>query len=118
MLPTALTEGDRFTLPVVAGSSHSSQRALERVFGLGREQRGVLEVRWPGGIRNRLYDVKAGDRVTMPEIPCSFDGDFDGMSDYLDCVVPALQDLRDAGVLTAGEAARLQSSAIRAFTGD
>jgi len=48
--------------PVVGGSSHSSQHALERVFGLGAARRGSLDVAWPGGVRNRLLGVRAGER--------------------------------------------------------
>ncbi len=97
--------------PVVGGSSHSSQHSLEKVFGLGSATRGRLDVLWPGGTRNRLYGVGAGETVVMPEIPCSFDTP-QSFVDYLDCVVPALHDLRDADVIGWAEAQRLFVSAV------
>lgn len=112
----SFTPGDGPTAAqaVTGGSSHSSQHALDRVFGLGQSRRGVLEVLWPGGVRNRLYEVGPG-RTVMPEIPCSFDGEWRGLGEYLGCVRPALRDYRRAGILTGREAARLLTSAILAF---
>lgn len=99
---------------VSGGASHSSQHALDRVFGLGRERRGTLEVLWPGGVRNRVYGVREG-KLTVPEIPCSFNGDFANVREYLRCVRPALHDYREAGILSAREEAHLLASALRAF---
>ena len=100
---------------VVAGSSHSSHHALEKVFGLGQAYRGRLDVHWPGGVRNRLYNVLAGSTVMLPEIPCSFDADWSDLSEYLRCVLPALNDLHDEGIITLRFKRRLLRSAVRAF---
>jgi hypothetical protein len=99
---------------VSGGGSHSSQHALDRVFGLGSDNHGSLEVLWPGGVRNRVYDISEG-KITVPEIPCSFNGDFANADEYLGCVQPALRDYREAGVLSAHEEAHLLASALRAF---
>ncbi|WP_045118311.1 FG-GAP repeat domain-containing protein [Haliangium ochraceum] len=107
--------GQRSTQIVVGGSSHSSQHALEKVFGLARAKKGTLEVLWPGGTRNRLYGVRAGDDVLLPELPCSFDADWAHFSDYKRCVSQALNGLVDAGVLSRGDRGQFQSSALRAY---
>lgn len=103
--------GQPVMVPVVGGSSHSSQHSLEKVFGLAGSTRGRLEVQWPGGVRNRLYGVRAGERVLMPEIPCSFDTE-QPLGSYLGCLVPALADLLDADVVDQQQAKRLFVSAL------
>ena len=103
--------------PVVGGSSYASQDALELVFGAGghRGATGVVEVLWPGGVRNRLYGVKAGERVTFPEIPCGFDAPWASFRDYRSCVAGALDELEDAGLVDRRAASRLYSSAVKAY---
>jgi len=103
--------------PVVGGSSYSSQDALAVSFGVGKHRGadGVVEVLWPGGVRNRLYNVKAGDRLTFPEIPCSYDAAWGSFQDYKGCVDGAVGELATAGVVSASQAAKLRSSAYRAF---
>lgn len=102
-------------LPVVGGSSYASQDSLTKTAGLGRRSQGTVEVLWPGGVRNRLYRVRAGERLRFPEIPCSFDDPEVQLSDYLDCVVGSLVQLRQAGVLSTPQAVRFGLSAVRAF---
>ncbi len=106
--------GDTVTVPIVGGSSFVSQHALEAHFGMGRSRRGTVEVQWPGGVRNRLYKVFAGERLMLPEIPCSIDskGRF---RRYAQCVSEALDDLKDAGKISRRHAVRLYTSAIIAF---
>jgi len=101
--------------PVVAGSSYASQHSPELGFGLGSARRGTVEVLWPGGVRNRLYDVRAGERLVFPEIPCSFDDTSMRANQYAACVRDALGDLQGAGVLSHRDRARFLSSALRAF---
>ena len=108
-------QGATVKRPIVGGSSHLSQHALEAHFGLGAAASGTLEVLWPGGVRNRLYGLHNGERVTVPEIPCSFDGDFPNLGSYAGCVATALADLRQAAVLDLGESVRLFVSALIAF---
>ncbi|RMH15774.1 MAG: CRTAC1 family protein, partial [Acidobacteria bacterium] len=57
-------------VPIVAGGSYASQNSLTAYLGLGDDKRGTVEVLWPGGVRNRLRDVRAGERILFPEIPC------------------------------------------------
>jgi hypothetical protein len=46
--------------PIVGGSSYASQDSLSSLFGLGKGRRGTADILWPGGTRNRLYDLDAG----------------------------------------------------------
>ncbi len=101
--------------PVLGGSSYASQDSLEMVFGLGRARQGQVEVLWPGGVRNRLYGVRHGQRVLMPEIPCSYDGDWSGLLEYAICVGSALDELRDAELLDRRQSRQLFGSAILAY---
>jgi hypothetical protein len=101
--------------PVLGGANYASQDSLEMLFGLGDAERGTLEVFWPGGVRNRLYDVAAGERVLVPEIPCAYDGEWSGEGAYAACVDAALSDLRKAKVLRASESKRFRDSALRAY---
>lgn len=102
-------------LPVVGGSSYASQDALTKTAGLGRKSQATVEVLWPGGVRNRLYHVRAGERLLFPEIPCSFDDPDVRARDYLECVIESLIQLRQAGVLSTPQALRFGLSAWRAF---
>jgi hypothetical protein len=101
--------------PVLGGSSYASQNARELTFGLGAAHRATVEVLWPGGVRNRLYDVRAGERIVFPEIPCSFDDPGATPAGYAACVVTALGDLVSAGAIHPGEGGRYLGSALRAF---
>ncbi len=62
-------DGKSVLVPIHAGSSFGSQHDLEALFGLGTSRQGILDVMWPGGVKNRLVNVKAGERLTFPEIP-------------------------------------------------
>ena len=101
--------------PVSAGSAFASQDALEGVFGMGKSNVGTVEILWPGGTRNRLYDVRAGERLTLPEIPCSYTDTNTTLNNYKNCVTRALDDLTNAGHVSPQLAHRLFASAIRAF---
>ncbi|MEM9293492.1 MAG: CRTAC1 family protein [Acidobacteriota bacterium] len=100
--------------PIIGGSSYSSQDALAANFGLGTEKRGTVDVLWPGGVRNRLYNVRSGSVVTFPEIPCSYDSG-DGFLSYLGCLRSSLNGLSDAGVISRPDRARFLLSGIRAY---
>lgn len=101
--------------PVVAGSSYASQHSLELSFGLGSARNATVEVLWPGGVRNRLYGVQAGERLVFPEIPCSIDDTSMTPSGYAACVRSSLRELEGAGLLDRRDRARFLSSALRAF---
>jgi hypothetical protein len=101
--------------PVVGGSSYASQDSLTSHFGLGQATSGDAEILWPGGARNRLYDVQAGERLLLPEIPCSFDANWGTFGHYNACVMQALNGYKDAGIITAAEKNRLRDSARRAY---
>jgi enediyne biosynthesis protein E4 len=112
-----LPEGGKPVMrPVLGGASYSSQDGLEGVFGLGAADSGTVEVLWPGGVWNRLYDVRRGERVLLPEVPCSYAATWSSPETYRACVDAALEGLTRAGVIGHAESARLLSSALRAFS--
>ena len=90
---------------------------LIATFGLGKKNIGSVEVLWPGGVRNKLFNVKAGERVLLPEIPCSFDDTSFNLLTYNQCVTDALSDLTGGPdpVLSSSDAFRLWVSALVAF---
>ncbi|HYO13131.1 MAG TPA: CRTAC1 family protein [Thermoanaerobaculia bacterium] len=111
--------------PVLGGASYASQDSLTATMGLGTAAKGSVEVLWPGGVRNRLYDVAAGESVTIPEIPCDFATFQSGLpananaaahrSLYGKCVKESLKDLVKKNVVTQTYANRLEASALRAY---
>ncbi|MCO5998060.1 CRTAC1 family protein [Actinoallomurus rhizosphaericola] len=101
--------------PVVAGSSYASQNSLVQTFGMGKSRTGTLEVLWPGGVRNKLFDVQAGERITFPEIPCSYTDKSMSVRDYTSCVRGSLDALVHKGKVSGSMAARFTSSALKAF---
>ncbi len=100
--------------PILGGSSQASQDSTTAHFGLGLAEKTTIEVVWPGGVRNRLYDVEAGERVRFPEIPCNF-AENQSFGRYNSCVRNALRDLVRAGALSPAEQNRFAASAVRAF---
>ena len=71
---------------------------------------------WPGGVKNRLYDIENGETVTVPEIPCSFTATYaGGFEGYKACVNGALNQLYFHDVITADVSNRLRQSAFRAW---
>ena len=100
--------------PVIAGSSFASQDALEGTFGMGQARSGTAEVLWPGGVRNKLYNVRSGERITFPEIPCSYSGSL-SLTQYTGCVTRSLDDLTKAHQVTRSQAQRFVASAVRAY---
>jgi hypothetical protein len=107
--------GKTSTQPVLGGASHGAQDSLTIVFGLGKANKGTLDILWPGGTRNRLENVQQGERLTLPEIPCSFDAAWPSYQAYHACVTTALDGLRAAGAVDTNLRGRLLSSAIKAF---
>lgn len=85
--------------PILGGASFGSQDGLSAGFGLGDATSGTAVVQWPNGVQNRLGGVQAGERLTLPEVPC----DFASLNpvDYLACVRQATQALVDGGVMDA-----------------
>jgi hypothetical protein len=101
--------------PVMGGGSYASQDSLEGIFGLGAANEGMVEVLWPGGARNRLYNVRSTERIMFPEIPCSYTMAWPSAEAYRACVDRALGGLTRDGVLNQAGASRLLESALRAY---
>lgn len=110
-----LVDGDTVMKPILGGSSYSSQHSLEVGFGLGPDKRGRLDIIWPNGVRNRLYNVRKFEAITFPEIPCSYDDDWTHFGEYNACLHAAFTELSQAGVITPGQRVRLWLSAAIAF---
>jgi hypothetical protein len=100
--------------PVLAGSSYASQNSLEWLYGLGKARKGTIDVLWPGGVRNKLYNVRAGERINFPEIPCSYADKLMTINQYKRCVKKSLNKLVKEKILTGKEAKRFIKSAIKA----
>lgn len=108
--------GSTVMSPVTGGSSFISQHALETYFGLGDKAHGTVEVLWPGGVRNRLYNVSDGENLALPEIPCTYVADFwKNKGEYTSCVMDSLNDLEMAGIINVKEKSRYLISANKAF---
>jgi hypothetical protein len=75
----------------------------------------MVEVLWPGGARNRLYDVRSTERIAFPEIPCSYTAAWSSAEAYRACVDQALGGLTRNGVLNQAGASRFMESALRAY---
>ena len=80
----------------------------------GTKRAGTVEILWPGGVRNKLYNVRAGERIAFPEIPCSYDSSL-RFGSYVRCVTKALGSLVAADQLTRAQARRFLSSAVTAY---
>ena len=101
--------------PVLGGGSYASQDSLEGIFGLGAATEGMVEVLWPGGAHNRLYKLRSTERITFPEIPCSYTAAWPSAEAYRACADRALAELTRNGVVNQAGASRLLESALRAY---
>lgn len=101
--------------PIAAGESYGSQHSPRRNFGLGSACTGTVEIVWgQSGVRNRLYDVTNREVLTLPEIPCSYDGKFRSETRYRLCVRKAVKGLFKAGIVDKSFQRKLFKSAMRA----
>ena len=101
--------------PILGGSSYASQDSLTAHFGLGRSRKGDVEVLWPGGGRTYLHDVRHGERVRIPEIPCASYGDGKRTDGYRRCVRRVIDDLVGQQIIDRRMGRRLRKSALRAY---
>lgn len=108
-------QGKRVLYPVLGGSSTASQHSMVQGFGLGSATRGTLDILWPGGTHNRLYDVAQGERLTVPEIPCDYAAPWPNKTAYMKCVNGALDELVTNGTINGAMKQRLSKSAAKAF---
>ncbi|WP_346622476.1 VCBS repeat-containing protein [Blastococcus montanus] len=104
-------DGETVLRPVIAGASFASQDSLRGTFGMGAAAVATVTVDWPGGVRNVLYDVRPGERIVFPEIPCPLELRPDL---YTGCVGESLDALVGSGHLVPAQADRFLRSAMRA----
>jgi enediyne biosynthesis protein E4 len=107
-------DGRSVMAPVLGGSSHLSQDSLIQGFGLGQASKGTADILWPGGVRNRLYDIEHAERLRIPELPCSYDTEDDRVT-YVACVDSSLDQLMSARIIDNDLRARMRASAVRAY---
>jgi len=108
-------KGKRGMVPITGGASYASQNSLAANFGLGSEKKGTIEVLWPGGVRNKFFGVRAGERLVLPEIPVSYDDSSLSIHEYRKRVKKSVSELHAKGLVTSKFKKRLIKSAIRAF---
>jgi len=108
-------QGKRAMIPVTGGASYASQNGLAANFGLGSERRGTVEVLWPGGVRNKFFGVRAGERLVLPEIPVSYDNSSLSFSEYTHRVIEGVSELQAKGLVSYRLKIRLITSAMLAF---
>ncbi len=103
------------TMPIQGGSSHISQHSLETVFGFGESSSGTLEIIWPGGTKNRLTGVQPTERINFPEIPCSYDGNWESVDAFESCLEEAVAGLVALEIISQEEGNRFIDSNLQAF---
>lgn len=108
-------QGQTAMSPVLGGSSYASQHELTQHFGLGSSNRADVDILWPGGVRNKLYHAHAGTTVLFPEVPCSYDGEWENLRGYTRCVRGSLMELHDADVINLRQLRKLYVGAIVAY---
>jgi hypothetical protein len=112
----SMTSGDLTqTQEIYAGTSMNSMHSQILNFGLARRKEGTVDVRWPSGFHNRIYNVQAGEVLNFPEIPCSYDAPRQSFHDYNKCVADALGPLTRKGIVQPDQHERILSSAKRAW---
>ncbi len=101
--------------PIVGGASYASQNSLTAGFGMAAATGGSVDVLWPGGVRNRLDDVVAGEQLLLPYIPCSFDANWKNFGKFNSCLMQSLNEYKNAGHIDSAYRNRLRDSMRRAF---
>ncbi len=108
-------QGKRAMIPVTGGASYASQNGLAANFGLGSEKTGTVEVLWPGGVRNKFFGVRTGERLILPEIPVSYDNSSLSFTEYSHRVIAHVSELHAKGLVSYTLKIRLITSALLAF---
>jgi hypothetical protein len=108
-------QGKKIMRPVLGDASYASQSSLKQTLGLGDASKGTVEILWPGGVRNRFYNLKKSENIILPEIPCSFDENWQQYPHYIACVNSSLSQMLQSGIIEQQLKHRLSSSALRAF---
>lgn len=103
------------TREIAAGSGFASSNSRLQTVGLAHRHRAVVDVTWPLGHRNRLYNVWAGSRIRFPEMPCSFDEPDLPFGEFLSCTLDSLAASLAADLISESDALRFALSAIRAY---
>ncbi|OGB25258.1 MAG: hypothetical protein A3I66_04140 [Burkholderiales bacterium RIFCSPLOWO2_02_FULL_57_36] len=103
--------------PYGGGGGYASNDAPEAIFGMAQAEKGRIDILWPGGNRTRLYDVRAGETLVIPELPCNMLQNRGSAKALQACVGRALADYEKRGLVSKKLSARLMASAVRASQG-
>ncbi len=98
-----------------SGSNFLSENPCLAHFGMGGASEAVVEILWLGGTRTKLFGVKAGERIKMPQLPYSYDDSSVSFYRYYAATKGTLNDLVAEGRLTEKERVRVLTSALKAF---
>jgi enediyne biosynthesis protein E4 len=100
---------------VLGGESFASQNSPVLTFGMGATATsGTADITYPGGFKFRIYDVAAGEKLLVPTIPCNYET-ATNRGQWESCVNHALNDYRQAGLITNDYRQRLRDSARRTW---
>ena len=99
-------------------SNYVSQSPDLAHFGMGSETTGDIDIRWPDGIRNKLFGVRAGETIVFPQMPVSFDDPSRSFFKYYWATNDALKNYLTDGVISEREHRRFLYSAVKAFYED
>ncbi len=110
------TDGITAMRPIVVGGSYLSAENIESIFGLGEAASGTVDVLWPGGVKNKVFNVYNSEDLLVPEIPCSYADTDMGYSQYIRCVVTSVRDVRATGAVDFVAGWKLGFSALKART--
>lgn len=102
------------TVPVLGGSSHCSQDALEKIFGLGDAHVADVEIFWPGGATNYVQNVVAFGNYVIPALTCDVKGD-DSFPVFHACVTYELNKHVAAGAINPAWSGRLLAGNIHGY---
>ncbi|MBL1294035.1 MAG: CRTAC1 family protein [Thiotrichales bacterium] len=75
---------------LMAGTSYGSSDSLVAHFGLGHASRGAVEILWPGGVKTKVYGIRMGANLTIPELPYSYDDVTVGNREYFTSILRTL----------------------------
>jgi enediyne biosynthesis protein E4 len=96
---------------VLGGESFASQNSPVLTFGMGATATtGTADITYPGGFKFRIYNVAAGEKLLVPTIPCNYET-ARNRGEWESCVNHALNDYRQAGLITNNYRQRLRDSA-------
>ena len=100
---------------VGAGNNFLSQNPGVVHFGIGADASRTVDIVWPGGVRMRFFDVKAGALLKAVRLPVSYDDQELSFYQYFYQINQSLKDYLAGNRLNQAEAQMIRANAIKAF---